>query len=98
MPITKSAKKALRSSERKRVHNLIWEKKLKKALKKADKDNASEVISIIDKTAKQNIITKNKAGRLKSKLAKKFGTPKKETKKVVGKPKKKSVARRIKKE
>jgi len=73
MPISKSAKKAFRSSERKRAHNLIWEQKLKKSLKKVDKNNAREVISLIDKTAKNHLISKNKAARLKSRLAKKFG-------------------------
>lgn len=78
MPITKSAKKSLAVSERKRAHNLIVEKKFKKALKTVKKENVNQVISIVDKTAKTGIIHKNKAARLKSRLAKKFGTEKTE--------------------
>ncbi|MFA6493155.1 MAG: 30S ribosomal protein S20 [Patescibacteria group bacterium] len=94
MPITKSAKKSLAVSETKRAHNLILEKKFKKALKTVTKENVSEVISLVDKTAKTNIIHKNKAARIKSRLTKKFGTdkvtkkaaPKVATKETVKKP------------
>lgn len=77
MPLSKSAKKSYRSSERKRAHNLIWEAKIKQSLKKVDKKNVNEVICTIDKATKRNIISKNKAARLKSRIAKKFGTEKK---------------------
>ena len=77
LPITKSAKKSLRVSLRQRAQNLKVEKKLKQALKKADAKNVNEVISLIDKAAKTNLIHKNKAARLKSRLNKKFGTVKK---------------------
>jgi len=77
LPITKSAKKAYVSSERKRAHNLVLKNKLKFSLKKVSKENTNETISTIDKMAKRHIISKNKAGHLKSRLAKKFGTPKK---------------------
>ncbi|MCL5407405.1 MAG: 30S ribosomal protein S20 [Patescibacteria group bacterium] len=80
MPITKSAKKAYVSSERKRAHNVELEKKLKLSLKKVNKENTNETISVIDKMAKRHIISKNKAGHLKSSIAKKFGTPKAEKK------------------
>ena len=86
MPITKSAKKSLKVSRTKRVHNLLIEKKLKKALKKVDEKNVNEVISLIDKAAKKNLIHKNKAARLKSRINKKFGSPKK-VKKAVPAPK-----------
>lgn len=78
MPITKSAKKAYVSSQRKRVHNVVLEKKITKSLKNVKKENASETISLIDKMAKRHIFSKNKAGRLKSQITKKFGTPKQE--------------------
>ena len=80
MPITKSAKKALAASERKRAHNAVLENKLKKALKKVDQKNSNETVSLIDKMAKTHIISKNKAGRLKSRISKKYGTPKTERK------------------
>ncbi len=76
MPITKSAKKSLRVSESKREMNKKQEIELEKALKKASVSNINEVISKIDKAAKTHLIHKNKAARLKSRLTKKFGTPK----------------------
>lgn len=88
MPITKSAKKSLRASEKKRAVNKKQEIELEKALKKASASNINEVISKIDKAAKTGLIHKNKAARLKSRLTKKFGTVKTEKKKtVVGKQK-----------
>ena len=86
MPITKSAKKAWRSSERKRERNKQQEVELRKTLKSASAKNINEVISKIDKAAKTHLISKNKAGRLKSRLMKKFGTPAKK-KTVIGKQK-----------
>lgn len=73
MPITQSAKKALRVSEKKRAHNIVLENKFKKILKGAKKENLSEVCSVIDKTAKNHIISKGKAARLKSRLTRKLG-------------------------
>lgn len=84
MPITKSAKKSLKVSETKRAQNRLQKIALSKALKKADATNVSEVISVIDKSAKKNIIHKNKAARMKSKLAKKFETAKTAKTKVQG--------------
>ena len=76
MPITKSAKKAYVSSERKRQRNKAQKIELEKTLKKVSASNINEVISKIDKAAKTHLISENKAARMKSKLAKKFGTPK----------------------
>ncbi|HLB95533.1 MAG TPA: 30S ribosomal protein S20 [Patescibacteria group bacterium] len=76
MPISKSAKKSLRAARNKRRQNLIWERKFKSALKKVDKTNVSETTSLIDKTAKKHLISKNKAARLKSHLSKKFAIDK----------------------
>lgn len=71
MPVTKSAKKALRVAKRKRKVNLAREKKLKQALK-LFKNKGMEVWpetqSAIDKLVKKNIIHRNKAGRLKAKI------------------------------
>lgn len=77
MPISKSAKKAYISSERKRVHNLVLLNNFKKALKKVNEGNVNQTISLIDKTAKRHVISQGRAARLKSRLTKKFGTPKK---------------------
>lgn len=69
MPITKSAKKALRVSAKKASRNRYHKDQLKDALKKADASS----FSIIDKAAKWGIIHPNKAARLKSRLAKAIG-------------------------
>ncbi len=81
MPITESAKKALRQSKKRRAKNLqkqndykIAVKKIAKMTKAGKKDEASKALSIaykaIDKAAKVGVIKKNKAARLKSKVAK----------------------------
>jgi len=76
MPITKSVKKSLRVSKTKAEQNQKREILLSKALKKVNKDNVNDAIALIDKAAKTNIIHKNKAARLKSRLMKKYGSPK----------------------
>ena len=73
----KSALKRIRQNEKKRVHNKYYAKTTRNAIKAlrhtTDKEEATklypEVISMIDKLAKRNIIHKNKASNLKSKLA-----------------------------
>jgi small subunit ribosomal protein S20 len=72
VPITKSAIKTKRQSEKKRLQNLKKKRLLKEAIKKtkSEKDLA-KAQSIIDKVAKTKYIHKNKAARLKSRLAKK---------------------------
>lgn len=80
MPITSSAKKALRASERKAVFNLRRKRALKdevkniKDLVKAGKvEEAAKTLSsaykALDKAAKMKTITKNHASRKKSRLA-----------------------------
>ncbi len=81
MPIIKSAKKALRGSERKRVFNLRRKRAMKDAIKEItnlvlakDKKGAETKLSnaykTIDKAAKRGIIKKNTAARKKSRLSK----------------------------
>ena len=77
MPITKSAKKSLKVSRAKAKQNYAREILLSKALKKVNAENVNEAIALIDKAAKTGIMHKNKAARLKSRLMKKFGSPKK---------------------
>jgi len=85
MPRTKSAKKALRQTVRRREVNLLREKKLKDTVKKFKKlvigeakadaqALLSETYKTIDKMAKVNFIKKGKANRMKSRLAKKLGS------------------------
>lgn len=73
-----SAKKRIRQTESKRVRNKYHARTTRNAVKKlretADKEAATEqyteVVSMLDKLAKTNVIHKNKASNLKSKLAK----------------------------
>ena len=74
MPITASAKKALRQSLRRRKRNLVKIKAYHNAVKVLKKSPSSEALSkvfqTLDKAAKTNVISKNKASRLKSRLTK----------------------------
>ncbi|MFW5755211.1 MAG: 30S ribosomal protein S20 [Tangfeifania sp.] len=73
----KSALKRIRQNEKRRVHNKYYAKTTRNAIKdlrnETDKEEAvksfPKVVSMIDKLAKKNIIHKNKAANLKSKLA-----------------------------
>lgn len=81
MPITKSAKKALRQSKRREVQNTVRKTAYKTAVKEFRKlvvaKNTSDAkaklaaaMKALDKAAKTNAIKKNKASRLKSRLQK----------------------------
>lgn len=81
MPITKSAKKALRQSERRRQRNLKKKEAYKRLIRDVRKfaaagktDEAKKILpslyKALDKAAKTNVIKKNKAARLKSRLTK----------------------------
>ncbi len=81
MPITKSAKKALRGSKRKKVFNDRRTKVMKDSIKKIDKlvkggkaDDAKKMLpsayQAIDKAMKTGVLKKNTASRKKSRLAK----------------------------
>jgi len=75
MPITKSAVKALKQSEVKKARNAIKKRNIKSVLKKTtDAKELPKAQSVIDKAAKTGYIHKNKAARLKSRLAKKLST------------------------
>jgi len=74
----KSALKRIRSNEAKRLRNKYQHKTTRNAVrdlrviedKKEAEGKLGNVISMLDKLAKNNIIHKNKAANLKSKLAK----------------------------
>jgi small subunit ribosomal protein S20 len=84
MPVTKSAKKALRTSIRRHEENLLQKDAFKKAIKGVKKAVASAegdlpsllstAQSTLDRAAKKHTIHPNKASRLKSRLAKKIAT------------------------
>ena len=80
MPITKSAKKALRGSQKKRGFNIKKKELLGKAVKQIKKlvteKKVSEaekmmpkVQSILDKSVKTGLIKKNTASRRKSRIS-----------------------------
>ena len=81
MPITKSAKKALRQSLKRRKRNLVYKNKIKELTKKVislaaekkieeAKKNLPQLYKILDKSAKVGIIKKNTASRKKSRITK----------------------------
>ena len=77
MPIIKSAKKALRSSKRKRVVNDRRRRVMRTAVKAARQagptvtpKDLSTAFQAIDKAAKRGVIKKNTAARKKSRLVK----------------------------
>lgn len=97
MPVTKTAKRALRVSTRKTELNKLILNKLEIAIKKAKKsktaDAVTKAISLADRAAKKKVFHTNKANRIKaslSKLAKLPEKAKKEVKKVASKVTKKT--------
>ena len=81
MPITASAKKALRQSIRRRARNLKRSSTYKSTMKdlkkmatagqnKETQNQLAKTYQAIDKAAKTGVIKKNKAARLKSAAAK----------------------------
>ena len=81
MPITKSAKEALRQGLRRRRYNLVKKDKIRIVrrdirnlliAKKTKEAQAKlpELYKALDKAAKTNVIKKNKAARLKSRITK----------------------------
>jgi small subunit ribosomal protein S20 len=74
----KSAIKRIRQIQKRRLHNKYFAKTARNAVRKlraitdlaAAKEFFPKVASMLDKLAKKNIIHKNKAGNLKSKLSK----------------------------
>lgn len=83
MPIIKSAKKKLRADKKRQKHNSslrnLSEKALKSARKSPTAANVLKATKLLDKLAKNGIIHKNKAARLKSSLSKLVKPQKKET-------------------
>ena len=80
MPITTSAKKALRTGERKRGFNIVKKELLNKAYKQVKKLVAEKKIKearaympqvqrIIDKSVKTGLLKKNTAARKKSRIS-----------------------------
>jgi len=82
MPISKQAKKRMRSDNRKRLSNQTIESKIKtlnkknKTLKKKDdaEKHARILYKEIDKAASKGVIPKKRADRIKSRTAKRLAT------------------------
>ena len=83
MPITKSAKKAMRQNVRRRARNTVKKELYKKEIKnfrkliatkdiEAAKVALSKVFKALDKAVKTNVIKGGKADRLKSRLGSKL--------------------------
>jgi len=81
MPLIESAKKALRQDKRRTIVNRNIKEALRLALKEAREKRSSKSLSkafsALDIAAKKNVIHRNKASRLKSRLTKFVKTKKK---------------------
>ncbi|KKR57022.1 MAG: 30S ribosomal protein S20 [Candidatus Woesebacteria bacterium GW2011_GWC2_40_30] len=66
MPVTKTAKRALRGSKNKTQVNKILVKKLEIAIRV---EKVLTAVSLADRAAKKRIIHRNKAARIKSQLS-----------------------------
>ena len=77
MPILKHAKKKLKQDKKRTIKNKkikeTYKLLVKKAKAKSSKETVSSAFSAIDKAAKKNILSKNKAAHLKSSLTKQSG-------------------------
>ncbi len=78
MPITKSALKALRQADRRTETNRPIRSRVKTSIDKLNASKTSDALSTafsaIDKALKRNLMHRNKAARLKSKLSKLIST------------------------
>lgn len=74
MPVTKTAKRALKSSKRKEDINKttlnLVEIAIRSAKKSMKASDTKKAISLVDRASKRGIFHKNKAARIKSMLAK----------------------------
>lgn len=81
MAITKSAKKALRQSLKRKIRNIKQREKIKNLIKQARilvsqkkageaKKLLPQIYKLLDKTAKAGLIKKNAAARKKARIAK----------------------------
>ena len=81
MAITKSAKKSIRQTKRRKVQNLVYKNKIKNLVKEArdlvlqKKVNEAKkllpaIYQALDKSAKVGVTKKNTASRKKSRMAK----------------------------
>lgn len=100
MPVTKSAIKKLKQDHSRSAHNnqmrVELESTIKQSLKIKKEAELAKAMSLLDKSVKNNIIHKNKAARIKSRLAKLIAKPvgNKAENKPITKPSPPSAARK----
>lgn len=91
MPVTKTAKRALRGSKKKGAVNNLIRVNLEAAIRVAKKDKSIakiiKAIALADRAAKKKLIHKNKAARIKSALTRLIHKTKTAPKKAVSKKK-----------
>jgi ribosomal protein S20 len=84
MPVTKTARRALRVSKRKKIVNTIIRTNLDASIRLAKKESTlktvKRVISLSDRAAKKKVIGKNKAARIKSRISKLLSVKKQSSK------------------
>ena len=95
MPVTKTAKRALRSSIRKQAINKRNLTRLEIAVRQAKRrptvESVKKAISLADRAAKKKFIHKNKAARIKSRLSTLLPKQKSSTSKAKAKKKPKTI-------
>ena len=81
MPVTKTAKRALRGSKNKESVNKLILAGLEVAVRQAKKsktvEKVTKAVSLADRAAKKRVIHKNKAARIKSQMSKLLSSKKK---------------------
>lgn len=81
MPVSKQAEKKLRHDKLRRKSNALKKLKLHTVIKNVRKNptpkTLKEAYSVLDKATKSNLVHKNKADRLKSRLSKLVSAKKK---------------------
>lgn len=91
MPILKHAKKKLKQDKKRTIKNKKIKDTFKSLVKKAKEDKSSKAVSLafsaVDKAAKKNILSKNKAAHLKSSLSKQIAGTSSHTTAVKSAPK-----------
>ena len=103
MPVTQSAKKALRRDRRRTLVNLKIKRKLKSSLKEMRRspstDNLKGAYQNLDRAAKKKYIHRKKADRLKSRLSKLLlASPQSKVASIKSKPGKKAKTNKSKKD
>jgi ribosomal protein S20 len=78
MPVTKTAKRALRVSEKKNADNKsivsALDAAIRLAKKNKDKESLNKVFSLSDRAAKSHVIHTKKADRIKARLTKRLAS------------------------